>query len=662
MKTTGWRAGLAALALLTATNVLATPAGNDATEATQQTRMPELPPDAVALTATDLDAWLDGYMPYALASGDIAGAVVVVVKDGQILTEKGYGYADAEKRLRVDPAKTLFRPGSISKLFTWTAVMQLVEQGKIDLDADINTYLDFRIPPRDGKPVTMRQMMQHVAGFEEQLKDLLSYSGNHPGFEAILKQWVPERVYAAGSTPAYSNYAAALAGYVVERISGEPFDDYMDKHIFTPLKMTRSTFRQPVPPSLAPLLSKGYELASDGAKPFEFVGPAPAGSLSSTGEDMAHFMLAHLQGGQYDGQRILQEATVRQMHDSPLTLLSPLNRMELGFFETNINGREVIAHLGDTQYFHSSLHLFTAEGVGLYVSFNSLGKDRAAGSLRSALFQDFADRYFPAPLQPATTVDAVTAARHAQLMLGTWVMSRRSQSNFLAATGLLDQVKVSLDAHGGIVFPVFPSVDGKPRRWVETAPFLWQDQNSHDRLAAHVENGKVTRWSFDMASPIIVFERPVWYRDSSWLTPVFALSLLAMLLTAVLWPVRALVRRHFSSPLGLAAGALRAYRASRIAALCAVVATLAWAGLIASMLGNFDKLSAATDGALLSAQIFGALVYVLAPLAMVWNLTMSWTRGRHWTARVWSVVLLLSSLGLLWAASVFHLIRFGVNY
>src|SRR5579862_1829222 len=127
-----------------------------------------------ALTADDLNAWLDGYMPYALHTGDIAGAVVAVVKDGQIVTERGFGYSDVEKRAPVDPKLTLFRPGSVSKLFTWTAVMQQVEQGKIDLDADVNQYIDFKIPARDGKPVTMRQLMQHVAGFEEQAKGIMS--------------------------------------------------------------------------------------------------------------------------------------------------------------------------------------------------------------------------------------------------------------------------------------------------------------------------------------------------------------------------------------------------------------------------------------------------------------------------------------------------------
>ena len=161
--------------------------------------------------------------------------------------------------------------------------MQLVEQGKIDLDADVNRYLDFRIPPRDGQLITMRNLMQHTAGFEEQAKGIISSDPKAPGMEALLKAWVPTRVFAAGSTPAYSNYGASLAGYIVQRVSGESFDDYLDRHIFAPLDMKYSSFRQPLPKELAPLMSQGYPVASEEAKPFEFVGPAPAGSMSSPG-------------------------------------------------------------------------------------------------------------------------------------------------------------------------------------------------------------------------------------------------------------------------------------------------------------------------------------------------------------------------------------------
>jgi CubicO group peptidase (beta-lactamase class C family) len=617
-------------------------------------------PAGLALTATDVDAWLDGYMPYALKTGDIAGAVVAVVKDGEVLTERGYGYSDIEKRKPVDPKLTLFRPGSVSKLVTWTAVMQLVEQGKIDLDADINQYIDFKIPPRDGKPVTMRNLMQHTAGFEEQAKGIISSDPKAPGMEVLLKAWVPTRVFAVGSTPAYSNYGASLAGYVVQRVSGESFDDYLDKHIFAPLDMKYSTFRQPLPKELAPLMSQGYPTASDEAKPFEIVGPAPAGSMSSPGEDMAHFMIAHLNGGEYHGNRILSAETAEKMHNSPLTVLPPLNRMELGFFETNINGREVIGHLGDTEYFHTSLHLFMKDNVGLYASFSSAGKDGAVQGLRHALFQDFADRYFPAA-RAVPGVDAKTAAAHAAMLAGAWDSSRGSQSNFLVAIGLIGQSKVSLNKKGEIVVP-FAGLNGKPRHWVEISPFVWQDANAHDLLAAQVVDGKVVRWSFDFVSPFMVFDRVPWYRDSSWLLPLLCFSFGVLLLTALFWPITAIVRRHYSRPLVLEPTAFRADHYSKISAILILAGLVLWTVLLGLILTETSNLSSKLDLLFWLAEIFGAIVFIGGLVAMLWNLKAVWTGKRRWPAKVWSIALTISALIVVWIGFAFKLIHFGTNY
>ncbi len=617
-------------------------------------------PPAAALTAADLNAWLDGYLPYALKTGDIAGCVVAVVKDGQILSERGFGFADVEKRAPVDPKLTLFRPGSVSKLLTWTAVMQQVEQGKIDLDADVNRYIDFKIPSRAGKPVTMRELMQHTAGFEEQAKGIISEDPRAPGMEALLKQWVPTRVFDPGTTPAYSNYGASLAGYIVQRVSGEKFDDYIDKHILEPLDMKHSSFRQPLPKELEALMSKGYPAASQPPRAFEIVGPAPAGSLSSSGEDMAHFMIAHLQNGEYKGSRILKPETAETMHNSPLTLLPPLNRMELGFFETNINGMEVIAHLGDTDYFHTSLHLFLKQNVGFYVSFNSLGKDGAAGQLRSALFQDFADRYFPvAP--PQAGVDEKTAAAHAKLMSGAWANSRGSQTSFLAGIGFIGQTKLGVDKKGDLVVP-FPGLNGKPRHWIEIAPFVWYDQNGHDRLAAKVVDGRPVRFSFDLLSPFMVFDRVPWYADSSWLMPLFLASLGALLLTLVLWPVTAIVRRSYRAPLALDAASVKAYRYSKIAALLIVIGLALWGVIFMLILKDTGNLSSHLDPLIWLAQLFGVVAFFGGLALMVLNLRAVWRGRRRWPAKTWSIVLTVAAFTVLWVALVAKLLSFGTNY
>jgi len=170
----------------------------------------------VPLTAADAAAFLDGMLPSSMAIGDIAGATVAIVKDDALLLTRGYGFADVEKRIAVDPAQTLFRPASISKLFTWTAVMQQVEAGKLDLDHDINEYLDFKIEGYGGQPIKLRHLMTHTAGFEESLLDLLVTDLNKlkPLGEA-LKDSIPARIYPPGTVPAYSNYGASLAGYIV---------------------------------------------------------------------------------------------------------------------------------------------------------------------------------------------------------------------------------------------------------------------------------------------------------------------------------------------------------------------------------------------------------------------------------------------------------------
>jgi CubicO group peptidase (beta-lactamase class C family) len=134
-----------------------------------------------------------------------------------------------------------------------------------------------------------------------------------------------------------------LRGYIVERVSGQPFDDYLDAHLFKPLEMSHATFRQPLPAAFEADMSKGYALGSQPAKPYEIVIAAPAGSLAASSVDMAHFMIAHLEGGEYHGARILGAETLKKMHETPTDMIPPLNRMMLGFYEQNYNGHRIIS-------------------------------------------------------------------------------------------------------------------------------------------------------------------------------------------------------------------------------------------------------------------------------------------------------------------------------
>lgn len=614
------------------------------------------------LSREDLAAWLEGYMTYALPRNGIAGAVVVVVQDGEVLLQQGYGYADVGKEQPVDPARTLFRPGSVSKLVTWTAVMQLVEQGRVDLDTDVNEYLDFEIPQRHGVPVTMRDIMTHTPGFEEQVKGLITVGDEVTPIGDHLKRWVPEQIFPPGETPAYSNYATALAGYVVERVSGMSFDDYLDANIFEPLGMRHSTFRQPLPAHLEPHMSNGYALASQPPKPFEIVGGlAPAGSMSASGADMGKFMIAHLQKGAYGDARILEPGTAELMHGTPRTFLPRVNRMLLGFYETNYNGYRVIGHGGDTQWFHSYLHLFIDEGVGLFMSFNSAGREGATNGLRATLFHEFTNRYFPGDA-PAGMVAEDTATEHASMIAGRYDVSRRIASNFLSALNLFGQVEVIPNEDGTISVPLMTDLAGEPVRWREIAPFVWREEGGKDLLAAEVADGRVVRFTFDMLSPFMVFEPTPASRSGAWLVPALVAAFAVFLLSTLAWPSAALIRRHYGAAYGLTGRDAKAHRWVRTAALAALALLAAWGLTVPMMMSDLDTLSGALDPWIWILQILSLVVFIGAAAIGLWNARVVLASERRKTAKVWSVILALSFLVVLWVALAYDLIAFDVNY
>ena len=613
---------------------------------------------AATLTKSDVDTWLDGFMPYALSSGDIAGAVVVVVKDGQVLTQRGFGFADVKKRQPVDPSVTMFRPGSISKLFTWTAVMQQVQAGKLDLDRDVNAYLDFRIPEKFGKPITLRNLMTRTPGFEETVKYLILYEpAKAAPLKKVLDRWIPERIYAPGAMPAYSNYGAALAGYIVERVSGEPFDDYVQHHIFAPLGMTSSSFAQPLPPALAAHMSKGYMLASQPAGRFEIVSVAPAGSLSTTGADMARFMIAHLNNGGV----LLNPQTAQLMHAAANRPIAGLPAMALGFYHEDRNGLNIIGHGGDTVMFHSDLHLYLDKGVGLFVSLNSIGKQGAAHPLRERLFAEFTNRYFPAaPSTPLPT--AATAHAHGAALVGHYISSRRSDSDFVRIASLLGQTTVSLNPDDTITVSSLTDAAGAPRHWREVSPWHWTDADGEDQLGAVIRDGRVAYFSTAQLAPIMEFVPPPAGLNAGWVMPLMLIALFVMLLTAIGWPVVALVRRRYKYTLPIAGRDLQLHRALRITAWLMLIVGIGWFTIVAMMGSHLEMLDGRLDGWMWLLQILGVLA-VIGALLSVWNAYAVFVnKERRWVATGWAIIAALAALFLAWLAFDLRLITFSMNF
>ncbi|MBB6252953.1 serine hydrolase domain-containing protein [Nitrospirillum iridis] len=600
---------------------------------------------AASLTKTDVDAWLDGYLPYALQTGDIAGAVVVVVKDGQVVTQRGFGYADVKEKRPVDPDGTLFRPGSISKLFTWTAVMQQVQAGKLDLDRDVNDYLDYKIPPAFGKPITLRTIMTHTTGFEETAKYLLLTDPKlaKPLGDA-MKRWVPTRIYAPGQIPAYSNYGASMAGYIVERVSGEPFAQYIQNHIFTPLGMAHSTFVQPLPEGLAAGMSKGYEVGSKDPQPFEIIDMSPAGALSATGADMARFMIAHLsQGGP-----LLDPATANQMYANANTPYPGLPSMGLGFYHEDRNGHRVVGHGGDTDLFHSDLHLYLDDGVGLYMSFNSGGREAAAHVLREHLFVDFTDRYFPQAKPDLPT--AATAKEHAQVMAGHYISSRGSETNFMRMISLLGEARIVANEDDTITVSSLVNAAKVPKRWREVGPWLWQDGEGKEHLAAVVKDGRVVMFSIGAYAPIIEFVPAPANLNAGWIMPVAAVTMGIVVLTALSWPVVALVRRRYRHNPGITGRPLLLHRATRASTWLVLIFVLGWTVLLSLINSDISVLDGRLDIWMRLMQLV-LLATIVGAGASCWNAYDVATRpGASRWGRVWAVLVALSLVFLVWLA------------
>jgi CubicO group peptidase (beta-lactamase class C family) len=609
------------------------------------------------LDAADLSAWLDGRVPYALKTGDIAGLTLVVVKDGKVLLQKGYGYADVQARVGMDPVESLVRPGSTSKLFTWTAVMQLVEQGKIDLDRNVNDYIDFKISEKFGKPITMRDLMNHRAGFEEGLKDLLSYDpARSPTTERYLKDHPRPMLFAPGRVPGYSNYGVALAGYIVQRVSGEPFDAYIERHIFKPLAMNHSTFVQPVPKNFPGFLSKGYRVASEPPSRFEMVITAGAGAMTTTAADMARFMLAHLQQGSLDGQKILEPATTALMH-SPTESADPgFGVMAHGFFHGTQNGRKVIGHGGDTIVFHTEMNLLPDENVGIFFTYNSRGKQEAVYAARKELFDGFMDRYFPAPAAVELPTLA-SASADAQRIAGRYEGSRRVEHGFLSVLYLLDQAVIAANPDGTISLP---AQTGGLATFREVGPQLWRKVGGEQMVALKQVDGVKT--VVDSDNPISVLQEASFARSAPLNLSLLMFSALVLLATLLAWPLGALLRRADRGIAGASPGQNRLRRIQRIAVAVDVVYLIAWFILIKPVLSSDVGVYSYAIDPIVGLLEASGLLALAAAGAGVWA---SWRMLRTDVprlARVWSVVVALALLGVIWLGVVGQLITWNLNY
>uniref|UniRef100_UPI0035B0F1B6 serine hydrolase domain-containing protein n=1 Tax=Phenylobacterium sp. TaxID=1871053 RepID=UPI0035B0F1B6 len=497
------------------------------------------------LPPAELEAFVDGMVKDAMAREHVAGVTVSVVQNGQVLLKKGYGFADLTPRRAVDPDRTLFRIGSISKTFTWIALMKEVEAGRVRLDAPVNLYLPEKVRVRDQgyqRDVAVWNLMDHSPGFEDRaLGHLFENDADRVRpLELYLRQERPRRVFAPGVVSSYSNYGVGLAGQAVSYVTGKPFERLVEEEIFTPLGMSRTTFREPrplkrglpepMPAALAADVSDGYRWV-DGRfqrRGFEYVGQiAPAGSVSSTAGDMARYMITLLNGGQLNGVSIYGPRAARAFR-TPLRPTPPgINGWAHGFMIYDLpGGYRGFGHGGDTIFFHSNMVTVPALNLGIFISTNTETGAQLAGRFPDRLVREFygAPHTFPRPGSPAL-------ARDAGAFTGYYLGTRRAYGGLEGFVGsLISGVKVGVTPEGRLT----TASDSGVRTWVPEGPlsegrFIATDGDQ--RLAFVMRDGRAVAYLPSFGA--VRFERAAFWRQPGVLALLAGLTAVAAVATLV---------------------------------------------------------------------------------------------------------------------------------
>ena len=425
----------------------------------------------IKIDPAELAVFIDGVMTEQLIAYDIPGASVAIVSDGKLIFSEGYGYADLDSLVPVSPDSTLFRIGSISKIFVWTSVMQLMEQGRLDLHTDVNNYLDdFEIPQTFEEPITLAHLLTHTPGFEEQeLGVFVMDSSEITPLGEYLAGNMPARVRPAGELSSYSNYGTTLAAYIVQQVSGIPFHQYVALNILQPLEMHRSSFVQP-PPGQESRVATGYVTGGGitAAQPFEWVQAYPAGSMCSTADEMANFMIAHLNNGRFHDTRILGEATAIDMHSPHFQLDPRINGWTWGFMQLNMGTDSLIWHGGDTYYFHSAMFLMPSQNIGIFATYNC----PAGAKARIDLVKAFLAHYSPLP--PSTAPVPLEGPGNAARCAGAWLDIRTNLTTPERLMTLLNPTNVIQTSDYSLYFA--------GNQWVEIEPLIFKNATTPELL------------------------------------------------------------------------------------------------------------------------------------------------------------------------------------
>ena len=596
-----------------------------------------------------LEALVDATVRQAMERDHMAGVTVAVVQDGKVVLKKGYGFADVARRRPVDPDRTLFRVGSITKTFTWLMTLNAVDHGRMSLDAPLNSYLPakVRIPDRPGwRQVRVRDAMTHTPGFEDTpLKHLFlrDPSGLRP-IDDDLAAYRPARVFPPGEVGAYSNYAAALTGDAVAHVEGAEWPDLLEREILRPAGLNHTTGREiyparqglpaPMPAELAQDVSQAYRWTGAGftADPFELVGGnAPAGAISSTAGDMARYLSLLLAGGVIDGRTIYGPATAAAIR-TPMRQFAGQTAVDGGFFQSPLAGGFLsYGHNGATMDFHSNLTIVPALRLGVFVAANT----EQEHSLTNALPALIAQTFYAAPPAPLAPTPALLG--DASRYNGEYLSTRRPFHGLEAfAMGFL-ATPVSVVAPGYLVV-------GTQRFVAMAEPGTFQDpDHPWVQIRAQLGPGQVTK--------LLLGGGELWRIDGWRETRTLGLLALLTLLAAigVLFGLASPARwRLPQTPVQRIAGALRGS-----AAVLWLFAVPAFALKLQAAMADQSSVVFGWPGPLVTAASSAALAAAVLSWAAAVLTPFAWAGKDGWSAwrklRFTATVVTFSAFGVLLA-------------
>jgi CubicO group peptidase (beta-lactamase class C family) len=499
---------------------------------------------ATSVEPAELDAVVAGVdraVAEAMAQHAIPGGMVLLVADGAIAHAQGYGHTDLDRDTPVDAQRTRFDIGSVSKLLTATAVMQQVEQGALDLDADVNTYLtELEIPGTFPEPITTAHLLAHTAGFGEYylLGSAAPRVGEADPLADSLSRFLPPRVRAPGIAHQYDNVGMALAGHLVENVTGESFEAYVTGQILQPLGMSRSTYGRPVPDADDVVPHEALPGAEGaGEVPPMYVNSLPTGGLWTTGEDIAAFMLAYLGDGEHNGTRILEPDTVAEMHRTQFTPHPEVAGIGYGFFEHLAGERRGVQHGGSWVGASAHLYLLPEADLGMFVAFNH----GAGVEVTHTLIYDALDELFPVDPEPVSGASYTDTGSYA----GQYRWNRHDTFTFMRVVSTLTGIRMQVAANDdGTLHTAMAPVGLLPdTRWVASGPGVFVEEGGTSTLVFTTDaDGEVT--GLHVAGPqLFSMDRLAWYETTGFVLTILLIFLAVAMIAAVGWPAGATFRR-----------------------------------------------------------------------------------------------------------------------